>query len=263
MKKFLLVAFLLAFALPTWATPQIADVLVYKGKHYSLYGLPLNDLYEMDTVKYRDLVEPAPFCNTACYRKYVAYWEIVGDELCLMRLSTPCENFEDSADLKSLFKEKYLSGSVKADWFTGVLNTAPKDADGFYYSHSGWNITYNKETDFHFEKGKLIKTENFTNAIKHSKYKDDYKVIQELWKQNPINWAKLPKIDKDIRIFVRFSANTEGKIDSIQVIKGYSIPFDEEATRMIKLIPEWEVIYKRGKHQRIPWTMPIIFRKEH
>lgn len=263
MKKFLLVAFLLAFALPVWATPQISDVLIYKGKSYSLYGQPLYSLYKTDTTKYLHLMEPAPFCNTACYRKYVAYWEIIGDELCLIRLSTPCESFEDSADLKSLFGEKYLLGSVKADWFTGVLNTAPEDANGFYYNYSGWNITYDKETDFHFEKGKLIKTENFTNAIKRSSYKDNDKVRAEFWKQNPINWAKLPKIDKDIRVFVSFSANAEGKIDSVQVIKGHSPPFDEEAIRLIKLIPEWEVIYKRGKHQRMFWRMLIMFRKEH
>lgn len=264
MKKFLLVGFLLAFTLPAWATPQISDMLKYEGKDYWLYALPLYDLYETDTVKYLHLVEPAPFCNTACYRKYVGVWEIIEGELYLIKLCTCCDlDRKNPIDLKDIFGEKCVDGKVKADWVTGILIASPEDANVVQYQHWGWGATYDKETDFHFEKGKLIKTENFTNAIKRSKYKDDHKNLAELWKQNPINWAKLPKIDKGIKVYVRFSANAEGKIDSVQVVRGHSTPFDEEAIRLIKLIPEWEVVYKRGKHQRMPWTMPIFFRREY
>ena len=44
-------------------------------------------------------------------------------------------------------------------------------------------------------------------------------------------------------------------------LSSYEI-FNQEAIRVIKLIPDWDVIYIKGKHFRTQWIMPIKFSEE-
>ncbi len=262
MRKILFLACLFFYALPAVATPQASDNLIYEGKRYYLYHLPLYDLYETDTIKYLDLVKPASFCGTGCYRKYVGTWEVIGNELYLTALSSCCDlEAKNQIDLKALFGEKCIAGKVKADWVTSRLTASPTDATPIYYMHAGWGATYDKETSFHFEKGRLINTMPYTNSRTHNAYTDNVKKLHKFFYAH-IDWQKIPAFEGTIKVFVHFSANEVGKIDSAKVLKGHSKPFDEEAVHLVKLIPEWEVFYKRGKHQRMYWTIPILFREE-
>lgn len=78
-----------------------------------------------------------------------------------------------------------------------------------------------------------------------------------------IQWDKLPKHDKTVKVFVQFSANEQGIIDSVKVMKGFDVTFDNEAIRVVKSIPEWDVFYRRRQHERRGWTLPIIFSEEN
>lgn len=69
--------------------------------------------------------------------------------------------------------------------------------------------------------------------------------------------------DKEIKVFVQFSANENGIIDSVEVLRGYNAVVDAEAIRIVKAIPEWDVYYKHGKHKRIIWKLPIVFSEQN
>jgi hypothetical protein len=58
--------------------------------------------------------------STACWRGYVAIWQIQDGILYLAALNA--WQGDQKADLKRLFPDRFKSGKVKADWFTGALS---------------------------------------------------------------------------------------------------------------------------------------------
>ncbi|MBK5723057.1 hypothetical protein JGH11_19500 [Dysgonomonas sp. Marseille-P4677] len=53
--------------------------------------------------------------------------------------------------------------------------------------------------------------------------------------------------------------DNNGKITKVSVPRGYNNEYDQEAIRVIKSIPQWQVIKRRGEKIHIPWTIPVIF----
>jgi hypothetical protein len=70
------------------------------------------------------------------------------------------------------------------------------------------------------------------------------------------------KIKGEIRVFVQFSANIHGLIDRTEVIRGYNKDFDKEAIRVVKSIPQWDILYSHGKFIRMNYILPVIFNSE-
>ncbi len=77
-----------------------------------------------------------------------------------------------------------------------------------------------------------------------------------------MNWDIIPKQDSTIRVWVEFSSNIEGIIDEVVVRKGYNELYDQEAIRVIKSIPEWNIYLVKGKLQRQKWTIAVVFSEE-
>jgi len=130
--------------------------------------------------------------------------------------------------------------------------------------NSGYDSYYDKEIEFNIKNGDIVETRKYNYPFaKISPFRiDEKKLIKFIY--SSINWDNIPKIEgKGLRVLVRFSANERGLIDSINVVKmkNENFIFVNEAIRVVKLIPEWDVFYRRGKHIRIPWTFPVIFNK--
>ncbi len=53
-----------------------------------------------------------------------------------------------------------------------------------------------------------------------------------------------------IKVYVQFSANENGVINSVKVMKGYDTNFDKEVIRVVKSIPEKDVFYRHEKLER-------------
>ncbi|RUA10614.1 MAG: energy transducer TonB, partial [Flavobacteriia bacterium] len=66
-----------------------------------------------------------------------------------------------------------------------------------------------------------------------------------------------------VKVYLQFSANENGIIDSVKVMRGYDKIYDQEAIRVVKSIPEWDVYYRRGIHERRSWYIPIVFSEEN
>jgi hypothetical protein len=155
-----------------------------------------------------------------------------------------------------------VNGRVKADWFTG--NIIAPQGELLYYIHMGYESLYEKELEIEFSNGKLVGTKHYDNS----------KSRQSEFSQNPeklknfiyshIRWESLPKSDnKIIKVIVQFSANENGTVDSVKVMRGYDILFDNEALRVVKSIPDWDVYFRHGILQRMIWTFPIVFSEEN
>jgi protein TonB len=61
-------------------------------------------------------------------------------------------------------------------------------------------------------------------------------------------------------VFVNFIVTQEGKTDEIIVVKGIGKACDEEAIRVIAIMPPWKPGIKDGKEVAVRFTLPIRFQ---
>jgi len=279
MKNIIIILFLF-LPLQLFGTGQITDVIIYKGDtlSFSWYSYPLDFYPNRELINPRSLFECriGPCC-TCCWRGYIAIWEIIDNKLYLTKIKNYCylsymrdvaayNNVgigidsigSEFADLKVLFPERYENGKIYADWFTG--NIAIPQGKTLFYVPTKEQYAYERELEFYFEKGILKWTKLCDNSkSKQSIYSQDHEKLAKFIYNN-IKWDILPKQDS-CRVSLRFSANEEGIIDDVEVIRGYKEIYDQEAIRVIKLIPEWDVYFSKGELVRIYWSMPIYFRE--
>jgi len=63
------------------------------------------------------------------------------------------------------------------------------------------------------------------------------------------------------KVFVQFVVEKDGKISNIKVIRGIGGGCDEEAMRVISLMPAWKPGTQNGKPVPVYFTLPIIFSR--
>lgn len=244
------------------ATPQVPDLLIYKGDTLRLFANPLSGHPHAQSLSKRFFRGKNRCYSSACWRGYQAVWTIINKQLYLLSILNCCrqEKGYKEADLKRLFGKKFINEKVKADWVNGCM-IAPQGELLTRYAYVGYASIHTVENEFCFKKGRLTKTTIYDNSkSKKSIYSND-SILQAFIYHN-IDWAKLPDSIHP-RVEIQFSANEQGQIDQIKVLKGYHKTYDQEALRVVQAIPQWDVFYRHGKHFRIPWNLPIHFSAEN
>jgi hypothetical protein len=276
LRKSIIKIALFLVCIQAFGTAQIPDILIYKGKTLQLFNCPLDYLGNPTLTHPLTLFGSSSCFYTACYRNYVATWEINDKKLYLLSIRNACYGTSQDyvavsyksgvdttgseyADLKKLFPDKYEDGRVFADWVNYKL-ISPK-GKLLYYIHDGFLSIFKKEIEFTIENGLLTNIKRLDNSKTIvSKYTKDTKLITEFIKKN-INYNNLPKSDEIIKVWVVVSgADDSGKINNAKIQRGFNEAYDNEALRVVKSIPEWDVLYRHGK--RIPnmhWAIPVIF----
>ena len=254
--------------LGVFATPQGSDELVYNGDTLSVYlNLLPNEFYKANFDWGEGILNDNVFGNkkpcwiTACGNGYQAMWEIIEDQLYLTGIYSCCYS-EDSikADLDLLFKHKSNNGKVKADWVSEKNIHGGKGIIFFYHEI----IVFKQEMEFEFLEGKLLNIKTFDNSnSRQSTYSHNFMKLDNFIYTN-IDWDNLPKQKEPIIIDVLFSANEDGIIDTVEIEKKSDNDiFNKEAVRVIKLIPDWDVIMFKGQHFRGQSGMRIVFSEEN
>jgi hypothetical protein len=262
--NFILIYLFLLFPITrTFATIQNPDILVYNGDTLPLFDAPLEQLYKNNTEISKLFGVKKGCWTTACYRGYQAWWTIIDQKLYLTGIYSCCYD-EDGikADLKQLFGGKYLNEKVNADW-VNITFIVPK-GKLLYYLNMGYESIYETQLELQIEAGTLIGSKTYDNSKAHqSEYsKDQIKLAKFIYSN--VNWNALPKLgNKEIKVFVQLSANEKGIIDSVKVLRSDDERFNNEAIRVTKKIPEWDIIYKLGKFERCPWKPVIIFSEKN
>ena len=258
------------------ATAQIPDLLIYKGDTLLLHTCPLSLYPNRNLINPHNLFGGKGCFFSACWRNYVATWELTNDKLFLVGIRNACYPTDmkdiagsykakvekdsigtEYADLQALFPEKYHNGKVEADWVTEDL-TSPQ-GKLLFYVHNGFESAYEKEVVFKIAKGNLEGVIIYDNSkSKRSEYSRNAQKLREYIHSN-INWDELPEQGNSIKVTVSFSANENGIVDSVKIARGFSEIFDQEAVRVVKSIPEWDVYYQGGQHKRRPMSLQVIF----
>jgi TonB family protein len=73
-----------------------------------------------------------------------------------------------------------------------------------------------------------------------------------------------PEIAKEIgvegKVFVKFIVHSSGQISSTQIARGVFPSLDQEAMRLIKLMPRWNPGVQNGKTVPVYCILPVVFR---
>jgi TonB family protein len=62
------------------------------------------------------------------------------------------------------------------------------------------------------------------------------------------------------RVWCSFTVNSDGSVSDIRLEEGVYIFLDEEAIRVLKIMPPWEPGFKAGKPVKMKVYLPIVFR---
>jgi len=277
-KKYLLAKlFIVTGFLGAIATPQAPTILVYNGDTIYVYlSLLPDEFYNIDTVTLGsskhinrilavNLFGDKKGCiPSSCWDGFQATWEIIENQLYLTGIYSCCY-YNDSikANLTLLFKEKVINGKVKADWISSD-NIVRGGKEIIFWNRNIDIAVFKKEYEFEFLKGKLMNVKIFDNSKsrKSSYSQDEKKLVHFIY--SSIDWDNLPKQQMPLRVITRFSANEDGKIDDVEIVrKSDNEIFNQEAIRVIKLIPDWDVTILWGQLYRQWFSMPITFSEEN
>lgn len=79
-----------------------------------------------------------------------------------------------------------------------------------------------------------------------------------------VNNLKYPPNSRDSKIqgkvFIKFNVNANGLLSDFEIIDGVNNELNQEALRVIKLLPSWTPALKRGIPQSTSYTVPISFQ---
>jgi len=61
------------------------------------------------------------------------------------------------------------------------------------------------------------------------------------------------------KVYVQFIVEKDGSITEVSIRRGANKLLDDEAMRVVKMMPNWEPGAMRGKKVRVRYTLPITF----
>jgi len=124
-------------------TAQAGDTLIFEGESYTIASEPLYEHLEQKGIEFTSM-------STACWRGYIATWEIKKEKLFLAELEAYVGHYSE-VDLDYLFPGKK---EVFAEWFTGDIIVP--HGKMLQYFHAGYESIYEKEMYLTFKNGVLI-----------------------------------------------------------------------------------------------------------
>lgn len=233
-----------------YSTPQAPDLMIYKGDTIGVYPFILQEYIRKHPNKEAFYEEKRDLrkMSFGCWRGFISLFEVRNDSLYLVKAYG-----EKDVDLSLIFGKK---GNIFVSWVSDTLTSPEKN---LLYDHNHlWAGYYEYETDFVFEKGILKNVKKYKNQIRPSVYTQRNDTLSKFIKAN-INYKSVPSPKERIRVAIRIEdVDSDGKITKVKVIRGHE-GYDEEAVRVIKSIPRWETIVRRGKKIHRHWMIPIVF----
>lgn len=64
------------------------------------------------------------------------------------------------------------------------------------------------------------------------------------------------------KVFVKFIVDREGAISNIEIVKGINADLDNEAIRLIKIMPPWKPGKQNGRSVKSQFVLPVYFKLE-
>lgn len=259
MKQFIILITIFCLALNTNATTQAGDLIKYNGHQYTLYSLPLQQHPNFKVLNEKVMSRVSQHVNTACI--YQAEWEVVDNIIYLVGIRS-CGSASKMIhlNLSELFGSSFKNGKVKADWVNDKLYI--QQGKVLHYD-GGFGSIFQWEVELTVVNGKVTNAEQLdNNGTRISKFTSQPKFAYNFVHER-IRWNDIPDLgDKKIRvnISIRTTGTPKPEISLLWVKNDL---YSKEALRVAKLIPEWDVYYKRGIPLIKAFNIAVIFSEEN
>ncbi|MCL2012644.1 MAG: hypothetical protein FWG75_07665 [Cystobacterineae bacterium] len=154
------------FSTEVFATAQISDKLIYKGKKYALHSNPLEEYFQKHPQK-RPKTESV---SSALWRGYIATFEFKNKELFLKDIEGLVHSKDGKPERKSFLAELLdEKDSMKIDWFSGTL--VVPDGKQIEYVHLGYLSLYEKYILIEIKEGNFVKEKRMSHK-EYKKFRD-------------------------------------------------------------------------------------------
>ncbi len=242
-----------------FGTAQIPDFLIVNSDTTSLHANPLELLYNENT-RPKSFFDKEPCGLTSCWRGYYAYWQLENNKLYLIKIVDCCDE-KVTANLKKIFGSKFNDNKVFAYWVSDTLLSPQGKL--IWYEHMRYGSLYEKEVMYVFDKGIFKDKFEYDNSKSYISAFTQHPDTLKNFLYSRINWNNLPDInDENKRVFIKITSGETKDSYTIQIMRGFNEILDNEALRVIKLLPEWDVFYRQGKIYNMSWTITILFNSE-
>lgn len=243
-----------------FSTGQNGDIIFWNNKKYSLFSNPLESYPQFDLIRPKLFGEQPGEWNTACYRGYIAEWEILNNQLYLVNIFS-CNDQNLKANLSLLFPDIISNGKINAYWVNQTLLVP--DGKCIYYGNIGYSYIYETEYELTIKNGELIENKKYDNSAHISIFtqKPD-SLMNFIYKT--IQWSNIPDTLKNpIRVNLLLTTTDVNKPE-IKILKGSGVKvYDDEALRVAYQLPDWDFYIQRGKVFKIYWFLSVIFSNEN
>jgi len=248
-------------------TAQSGDLLIWNGQRYPMFSAPLEKLPNFDSLRSKVVLTPQNKYATNCGRGYVAVWEFHKGYLYLQQL-LDCMGSEVTSypDLRKLFPQYVKNGQLCATWFSGEL-VLPQ-GKCLKEVHDGFMSIFEKDRVITVKNGKLVRDTVYNNGRSYKSVYCENADSLKAFVYSRINWQKIPDTvyNKKTVVIFRIPTGQNPKPDSLTFMKSSGCkPCDEEALRVMKLLPSWSVYYIARKNTYFPiyYNIPVIFTEEN
>ena len=189
--------------------------------------------------------------------EYQIYWKLEDKRLYLVGIVNR-NGKNHTVDLSLIFGNDFKNGRVFADWVSGELI----HPQGKWFDFAGIS-TSESEDVYLFDKGSFIKNYKYDNSKTYKSIFTQNNDSLFSFISNTINWETLPSIDDSKRVVaLRVVSGEEKNKFQISIMKGIDSLYNNEALRVAKLIPAWDVLYIHGQSRPTYWFIPINFSNE-
>lgn len=134
-------------------TEQIQELLMYNNRTYTMDALPLTPYLQKKGISFTSQ-------STACWRGYIATWEIKNDKLYLIGLEGYLKNHKQ-VNLRYLFP---FRKRVFARWFSGEIQIMWSAVERYAENDTE---SMPEELLLEFRNGRLIKNRQLANPEKN------------------------------------------------------------------------------------------------
>lgn len=64
------------------------------------------------------------------------------------------------------------------------------------------------------------------------------------------------------RVIVSFVIEKDGTVTKPKIVKGLNPAFDQEALRVVRMMPKWNPGSINGERRRMKYTIPVVFKQQ-
>jgi TonB family protein len=180
------------------------------------------------------------------------YWDSLGNQLVTSGEGIcKCYGYEFPNDKYFIKEEGKVTGKVRDGKWSGFKQDTLRYEEYFSKGNFINGVSYKNGMQVHY-----------TDIEKAASYPGGVNEMLMFINQKIIFPKSARRLGIDGKVFVEFIVNKDGSISDIKVIKGVYGQLDEEAMRIVRIMPLWEPGFHRGIAVRSKFVLPVTFKLE-